>query len=547
MLQKPAIIILLCVSVIPTSAGVLAALWSGLDSAALTRVLATPGVGLSIASSIWSGIIATGVSLLLAHLAVALAASGGWRKRLNGFALPLLAMPHLAMGIGLALLLAPSGVLLRAVSPWATGFDLPPDWLIVQDPAALSLILGLVLKETCFLIMALMAALAQVPSAELQLQARALGYGPLKAWLAVTAPLLQRQIRLPLAAVLVFGIGNVELAIPLGPGLPPTFSVMLWRWFTNPDPLINAQAYAGTVLLLLATTATLAFMAAANTLLSRLLRRAAESGRRRSHDGLARGVARSVLVVGWLTGILAIAAILLRSAAGPWRFPALLPGGDWLARWLDVLPVAGNVAATTIGLAVATALCGLLLVLPAAEQCRRDRRTQAIVGAWLFVPLLVPQMTFLFGIQVLLVRLHLDGQTVAVLWSHLIFALPYLWGLLAPARATIDPRYQSVAATLGATPLRTWFTVTAPLLARSTLLAFALAFSVSVSLYLPTLFAGAGRFATAATEAAASAGSGNLRLASVHGLLLAVLPLTVFALAYTTNSLLFRNRRGVPQ
>ena len=240
-------------------------------------------------------------------------------------------------------------------------------------------------------------------------------------------------------------------------------------------------------------------------------------------------------------------AIYAIHTAGPWRFPALLPGGDWLSRWLDVLPVAGNVAATTIGLALATALCGLLLVLPAAEQFRRDRRTQAIVGAWLFVPLLVPQMTFLFGIQVLLVRLHVDGQYVAVLWSHLIFALPYLWGLLAPARATIDPRYQSVAATLGATPLRTWFTVTAPLLARSTLLAFALAFSVSVALYLPTLFAGAGRFATAATEAAASAGSGNLRLASVHGLLLAVLPLTVFALAYTTNSLLFRNRRGVPR
>jgi putative thiamine transport system permease protein len=547
MLRRPAVIVLLCVSVIPTSAGVLAALWSGLDAAALTRVLATPGVGLSIASSIWSGVIATGVSLLLAHLAVALAASGGWRARLNGFALPLLAMPHLAMGIGLALLLAPSGVLLRAVSPWATGFDLPPDWLIVQDPAALSLILGLVLKETCFLIMALMAALAQVPSAKLQLQARALGYGPLKAWLAVTAPLLQRQIRLPLAAVLVFGIGNVELAIPLGPGLPPTFSVMLWRWFTDPDPLINAQAYAGTVLLLLATMAALAFIAAASTLLTRLLRRAAESGKRRSHDGYARGVAQSVLLVGWLTGMLAIAAILLRSAAGPWRFPALLPGGDWLSRWLDVLPVAGNVVATTVGLAAATAICGLLLVLPAAEQCRRDRRTRAIVGAWLFVPLLVPQMTFLFGIQVLLVRLHVDGTHLAVLWSHLIFSLPYLWGLLAPARATIDPRYQSVAATLGATPLRTWFTVTAPLLARATLLAFALAFSVSVALYLPTLFAGAGRFATAATEAAASAGSGNLRLAAVHGLLLAVLPLSVFALAYTTNSLLFRNRRGVPR
>lgn len=547
MRRQAAILVLLGVSVIPTSAGVLAALWSGLDSGVLARVLATPGVGLSIASSIWSGVIATGVSLVLAHLAIAVAVSGDWQKRLSGFALPILAMPHLALGIGLALLLAPSGVLLRALSPWATGFDLPPDWLTVQDPAALSLMLGLIVKETCFLIMALLAALAQVPAARLQLQARALGYGPLKAWLTVTAPLLQQQIRLPLAAVLVFGISNVELAIPLGPGLPPTFSVVLWRWFSDPDPLINAQAYAGTVLLLLATVLVLAFTTAAGALVKRLLRLAAQSGRRRTRDRLARSVARSVLLAGWSLGILAIAAILLRSAAGPWRFPALLPGGDWLSRWLDVLPVAGNVAATTIGLAIATAITGLLLVLPAAEQCRRDRRTRAIVGAWLFVPLLVPQMTFLFGIQVLLVRLHVDGTLVAVLWSHLIFALPYLWGLLAPARATIDPRYQSVAATLGAPPLRTWFTVTAPLLARSTLLAFALAFSVSAALYLPTLFAGAGRFATAATEAAASAGSGNLRLASVHGLLLAVLPLAVFAVAFATSSLLFRNRRGVPQ
>ena len=193
---------------------------------------------------------ATAIALCLAHLAVAMAVSGNWRTRLNALTLPVLAMPHLAIGIGLALLLAPSGVLLRLISPWATGFELPPDWLIVQDPAALALIGGLVLKETCFLIMALMAALAQVPAATLQPQAQTLGYGALKGWLIAVAPLLQRQIRLPLAAVLVFGISNVELAIPLGPDLPPTFPVMLWRWFTDPDPTIHAQAYAGTLLLL---------------------------------------------------------------------------------------------------------------------------------------------------------------------------------------------------------------------------------------------------------------------------------------------------------
>jgi len=156
-------------------------------------------------------------------------------------------------------------------------------------------------------------------------------------------------------------------------------------------------------------------------------------------------------------------------------------------------------------------------------------------------------MTFLFGVQVLLVRLNIDGTFVAVLWSHLIFALPYLWGILAPARAAIDPRYEQVAATLGVTRSVTWLTVTAPLLARSMLLALALAFSVSVALYLPTLFAGAGRVATAATEAAAAAGSGNLRLAAAHAILLAVIPLAAFAAAFTGGAALFRQRRGVPR
>jgi len=547
MLRRPAIAILVAVSAVPTIAGLAAALWFGADAGAFSRVLGTPGVGLSIASSIWSGAIATVLSLLLAHLAVGLAVSGGWRARLNAFTLPLLAMPHLAVGIGLALLLAPSGVLMRLLSPWATGFDLPPDWLTVQDPAALSLIAGLVLKETCFLIMALMAALTQVPSARLQLQARTLGYGPLKSWMTAVAPLLQQKIRLPLAAVLVFGISNVELAIPLGPGLPPTFSVLLWRWFSDPDPLIHSQAYAGTLLLLLATAATAIVATTVGHLARGALRRSTQSGRRRSNDRFAQGVIKATLVALGTVGVLAIVAIVLRSMSGAWRFPALLPGGDWLSRWNDVLPAAGNTVAVTAALATATALVGLALVLPAVEQCRYDGRTRARVGTWLFLPLLVPQMTFLFGVQVLLVRMNIDGTFVAVLWSHLLFALPYLWGLLAPARAAIDPRYQQVAATLGVPPSRVWLTVTAPLLARAGLVALALAFAVSIALYLPTLFAGAGRFATAATEAAAAAGSGNLRLASVHALLLAVLPLLAFAGAYASGAWLFRHRQGVPR
>ncbi len=531
----------------PTTAGLIAALWFGLDAGALVRVFATPGIALSIGSSLWTGCIATALSLLLAHLAVGLAVTGNWRRRLNSLVLPLLAMPHLAIGIGLALVLAPSGVLMRLLSPWATGFDLPPDWLIVNDTAGVSLIIGLVLKETCFLIMALSAALAQVPAESRQTQSATLGYGPLKAWLTTIAPALQRQIRLPLAAVLVFGITNVEMAISLGPGLPPTFSVLLWSWFTDPDPAIHAQAYAGTLVLLGFSIATIAMAGGLGRLGRQCWIAAAQSGQRRAGETVVRRAVGGVLIVGGVLGALSIFAIGLRAVAGPWRFPTLLPTNSSFTTLQDLASLTAGAGVTTLALAGATALVGIALVLPAAEQSKHSVTTRRQVGAWLFLPLLVPQMTFLFGVQVLLVRLDIDGTFVAVLWSHLIFALPYLWGILAPARVAIDPRYEQVAATLGVSRPVTWLTVTMPLLARATLLALALAFSVSVSLYLPTLFAGAGRVTTAATEAAAAAGSGNLRLAAAHAILLAVIPLAAFAAAFAGGAILFRQRRGVPR
>ncbi|MEQ8206746.1 MAG: hypothetical protein RIA65_11260 [Woeseia sp.] len=547
LIAHPAVALLLAISLVPTSAGLGAALLLGLDTEALARVFATPGVGLSIASSVWTGGIATAIALLLAHVAVALAASGNWRNRLTTLVLPLLAMPHLAIGIGLALVFAPSGVLLRVFSPWATGFELPPDWLIVNDPAGISLVIGLVLKETCFLIMALAAALGQVPSTRLQAQAVTLGYGPMKSWFTTVAPALQQQIRLPLAAVLVFSISNVEMAIPVGPALPPTFPVLLWRWFTDPDPAIHAQAYAGTLVLLAVSIAVIAGAQLLGRFARGALIRSAINGQRRSGEAGIRKSFGSVLAIGWTLGFFAIIAIGIRAVSGPWRFPALIPTNVSLSTLQDLVSLTSGVGMTTLALAAATAVVGIALVLPAAERCRRSATTRRQLSSLLFLPLLLPQMTFLFGVQVLLVRLNIDGTFIAVLWSHLVFALPYLWGILAPARAAIDPRYEQVATTLGVSATRSWLTVTAPLLMRAALIALALAFSVSVALYLPTLFAGAGRIATAATEAAAAAGSGNLRLAAAHAILLAVIPLTAFALAYLGAALLFRQRRGVPR
>jgi putative thiamine transport system permease protein len=83
-------------------------------------------------------------------------------------------------------------------------------------------------------------------------------------------------------------------------------------------------------------------------------------------------------------------------------------------------------------------------------------------------------------------------------------------------------------------------TIKLPLLARPILIAVALGFAVSVAQYLPTLFAGAGRFQTVTTEAVTLAAGGDRRVVGVYAALQMLLP----ALGFATALALTRRRDG---
>ena len=539
--------LLAAIAIVPVVAGLGGASVSGWDASAWTALMNTPGLWRSVALSLWTGGAATAISLGIAHAALAVAATSGWGGRLRGACLPLLATPHLALAIGLVLLISPSGLLMRSVSPWATGFERPPDWTIVQDAHGLALIGGLVLKETPFLIVVLMGALSQVPASLLMQQAQSLGYGRFKAWLVAVAPLLERQARSGLAAVLVFGMTNVEMALPLGPTSPPTLAIRLLEWFAGSDLSQRPPAFAGAWLLFAVTLAGLGGAYGAALLVGWIWRRAAFGGARSPHDQWARRATGALILTTLITGVLALIALLLRASGGAWRFPRLLPSGMSFETWRRVAPDLAASLATTLFLGLATAGFSVIIVLFAAEALHHRPTARRRLGALLFIPLFLPQMAFLFGWQVVLVGLRLDGTLLAVCWSHTLFALPYVWASLAEQRASLHPGYSITAKLLGASDLRVFWTVTGPLLLRSILLASALAFSVSVAVYLPTLFAGGGRVATLATEAAASMSAGNVQTAAANGAAQALLPLLAFAGAVGGSHALFRNRRGVPK
>src|SRR3546814_5619595 len=127
--------------------------------------------------------ISTLATFLLTVLLLASCHGSRFLLALRGLMAPLIAVPHAAVALGLAFLIAPSGGLVRLVSPWATGWQLPPDVATVQDAHALALTLGLVVKELPFLLLMTLGALGQVRADERLAVARSLGYGPVTAWL----------------------------------------------------------------------------------------------------------------------------------------------------------------------------------------------------------------------------------------------------------------------------------------------------------------------------------------------------------------------------
>ena len=502
------------------------------------RLLAQqPGLAHGVAVTLASGL---GATVLALACAVLIAAAAGDRlvRGPRGWLLPvLLAVPHLASAVGTAFLLAPSGWLARLLSPWATGWSRPPDLLTVNDPWGLALLLGLAVREAPFLLLAIAAAQSQLASGRLLAVARSAGHGRREAWLRVVLPLIYRQIRLPLYAVLAFSLSVVDVALVLGPTNPPVLAVQVLRWLTDPDPTWHPVGAAGALLQLALIAAAIAAWHGGERLVAGLARPWLTAGPRPPVErALAVGGHGAEGVVFGL-GLAGLAVVALWSLAATWRFPAALPQAWSLGNWRDAAADLALPAANTLLLGAATAVVALAAVLACLEQeARTGRRPESRVLALAYLPLLLPQIGFLFGVQVLFVRLDLDATALGLAWAHLVFVLPYTLLLLREPYLALHPRWLAVGRTLGRSRAYAFWRVRLPLLRRPILVALAVGFSVSVAQYLPTLFVGAGRFPTLTTETLALMAGGDRRLAAAAALLLAVLPLLALAAALAVPS-----------
>ncbi len=506
-----------------------------------------PGLATSVRLSVQIGLLSTLISLAMASALYAAASQHASYRRLARLVAPVLATPHVAVAIGLAFLIAPSGWLVRLVSPLLTGWDRPPgDLVTVRDPQGLAMVLGLLLKEVPYLMLMIGAALQQVPHEALRRSASALGYGPITGWFKGVFPGVYAQLRLPVYAVLAFSMSTVEVGLILAPGQPPPLAVLAARWFSDYDLQRYFPAAAAAVLQGVLVLACLGLWRLGEMLVAHAGRRWCETGRRGGAIGVLGAGAAATGALAWLLGLVSLLGMVVWSLAESWRFPAALPR-DWsLATWASQWPRVEETVWTTLSLALASAFVAVALTIACLESETRRSRAPTRRALWLvYAPLLVPQIAFLYGFQVLLVRLDIDGRWLAVAWAHLVFVLPYAFLSLADPWRALDPRYARSAAALGASPGRVLWQLRLPLLLKPLLLSFAVGCAVSVGQYLPTLFAGAGRIATLTTEAVTLSSGADRRIMGVFTFLQAAIPLLVYATALAMPAAVFIRRRGM--
>lgn len=217
------------------------------------------------------------------------------------------------------------------------------------------------------------------------------------------------------------------------------------------------------------------------------------------------------------------------SIAQRWRFPNLTPTQFSLRFWIEEWPNIVPTIADSLFIALISASIALVLALIGHEY--RLKYRWHIPPLLIAIPMLVPQLSLLFGIQVAALYFSHDSYYIWVIWSHIFFSFPYIFLALDGPWRSFDQRLIQTGLSLGKSPLHCWFTIKAPLLFPAIIYAGAIGISVSLAQYLPTQMLGAGRVMTLTTEAVALSSGFDRRITALYALWQALLPFVFFTLA----------------
>ncbi len=405
-------------------------------------------------------------------------------------------LPTVVVAASFNALLGPNGwinlLLMRA-------FDLaaPPVQLLNSLPMIL---LAHVFYNTTVIIRVVGTAWEQLDP-RLESAARVLGASPWRAIWEVTLPLLRPALLSALLLVFMFDFTSFGVVLLLG---GPRYATLEVEIYIQALHMLNLPlaGLLSAVQLLFTLLLTIAYSALSDRREVTLSPRVTGEGQRRAQNWRERlvvWVVVSGLVLLLVSPLVALAVrSVTRLEANRGERSGFTPGMTldyyrelFINRRQSLFYVPPAAAArNSLLYAGGTVVISLALGFLAASALARRSRLNRLLDPLLMLPLGASAVTLGLGFIVTFNRPPLDVRSFPLLVpiAHSLVALPFVVRTLQPALASLPVSLRHAAAVLGAAPLRVWWEVDLPIVARAALVSAVFSFTISLGEFGATTF-----------------------------------------------------------
>ncbi|MGY8665635.1 ABC transporter permease subunit [Bradyrhizobium sp. UFLA05-109] len=225
--------------------------------------------------------------------------------------------------------------------------------------------------------------------------------------------------------------------------------------------------------------------------------------------------------------------LALWSVAERWYTPYKLPVTYGTRYWEQVFRPTGDAMAslgTSVSIAVLTVVVALALSVPAGYALARLKLpVRSLFMIVFLLPQAFPSVAIYINVARIFYGLGINGTVLGVVLVHAAHGLVYSVWIAAAAFAAVDRDLELAARNIGASPLRTFFTVTLPLAAPGVIASGIFVFLESLDEFTGTFFVGVPQVTTLPLLLYNAAMGGNYQVASITALIL-LIPSVLFML-----------------
>jgi len=194
------------------------------------------------------------------------------------------------------------------------------------------------------------------------------------------------------------------------------------------------------------------------------------------------------LVIAFLYApILVLLVFSFNKAALP-SFPLTGFTLHWYRQFLGNAELRNALGTSAIVAALSSVGAVLLGTLASIAVARSRFRGKAIVTSLLLSPLVIPFVVFGISLLLLFHTLGVPRSILTVVIGHVVISLPYTILVLMPRLQQIDASLEEAAYDLGASRLRTFRSITLPLILPAVMSAYLIAFTTSFDEYAVASF-----------------------------------------------------------